>query len=106
MRLDRGRQLVRTHRVLWRLVCGAPCSINELARMVGVCGRTIRRDIDALQAAGFPLVKVNEDAGDRTGLWRCLPARDVYHILSACRFNPEAATSAVAPAPHDARRAS
>lgn len=42
-------------------------TIHHLARMTGVTTRTIRRDLDALQQAGFPLY---DDKQDSKALWK------------------------------------
>lgn len=47
-------------------------TLGELAAEFGVCARTIRRDLEALQAAGVPIVD-NEEHRDRR--WRVLDWR-------------------------------
>ena len=47
-------------------------TVDEMAERHGVCGRTIRRDLQALESAGVPLV---QEDGRR---WRALNWRDSY----------------------------
>jgi predicted DNA-binding transcriptional regulator YafY len=42
-------------------------SINQLAELTGVTTRTIRRDLEALSVAGFP---VYDDVTDRHRRWK------------------------------------
>ncbi len=64
-RQERNRQVVRQWEVLRELENG-PRTLEELARTVGDCGvtpRTVRRDLEALEAARFPIFKeVHEDS--------------------------------------------
>jgi DeoR/GlpR family transcriptional regulator of sugar metabolism len=74
--MARNRQLARSLRVLLRLVASrSGVRLNTLAREEGVHERTIRRDLEALQAAGFPLVRVvyDEHPDRETKYWRCDP---------------------------------
>ncbi len=69
---ERNRQVVRQWEVLRRLEAG-PATVDELAAGVGdarVTVRTIYRDLDALQAARFPLV--NERHADGRVRWHLL----------------------------------
>jgi predicted DNA-binding transcriptional regulator YafY len=50
----RNAQIVRQWRVLRRLEA-APATVTRLADDLGVVARTIRRDLDALGEAGFPV---------------------------------------------------
>jgi predicted DNA-binding transcriptional regulator YafY len=54
--VDRNRQLIRQWRIL-RLLEDRGRTLDELAASadVGVTTRTIRRDLFALEAAGFPI---------------------------------------------------
>jgi hypothetical protein len=56
--LVRGNALLRQWRLLVRLRSRYGRSINELAREFGVTTRTIRRDLEVLQAVPMPLVRV------------------------------------------------
>jgi hypothetical protein len=70
----RCRQLSRTLAIL-RALQGARLglSLAMLAREHGTCERTIRRDIEALEAAGFPLMDVMDaNTGERR--WRLVPS--------------------------------
>lgn len=54
---------------MWRvavLLRRRPRTLTDLAHMVGASTRTIRRDLDVLQAAGLPIWTVSreEDASD------------------------------------------
>lgn len=57
----------------------AGVTIHHLARLTGVTTRTIRRDLDALQQAGFPLY---DDRQDNKVLWR-LRARPFKALAEA-----------------------
>ena len=58
----RNRTLVRTWTVLY-LVSEAPRTLDELANDLGVTPRTIRRDLEALEQAQFPLYPDRHDDG-------------------------------------------
>lgn len=58
----RNRQVVRTWSVL-HLIGESPRTIDDLAQDLGVTTRTIRRDIEALEEAGFPLYSDKHDDG-------------------------------------------
>lgn len=62
--MPRNVQLARTWTLIRRLE-GLRCGLTlaELAQDLGVCQRTIRRDLEALGAAGFPLVDMKIAAG-------------------------------------------
>ena len=69
---ERNRQVVRQWEVLQQLEQG-PKSLEQLARAVGdggVTTRTIRRDLEALQAARFPIY--NDRDEDGVMRWRLL----------------------------------
>jgi predicted DNA-binding transcriptional regulator YafY len=52
-------------------------TMAELADVVRVHVRTVRRDLDALQEAGFPLVdKIDESDGPRRRTWRMFGRND------------------------------
>lgn len=52
----RNRQLIRQWQIVKRIDGKAGASMFALAAELGVTHRTIRRDLEALEAAGFPLV--------------------------------------------------
>ena len=58
----RNEQVVRILRVLRDLDRSGGCDLYELAERHGATTRTIRRDLEALQEAGFPLSR--ESSGD------------------------------------------
>ncbi len=70
----RCRQLVRQWGVL-RLLQSGPASLQELRRFYGVNDRTIRRDLEALEAAGFPLY--NERHEDNIVRWHLMAGQTV-----------------------------
>ncbi len=51
----RNQEVIRQWSILRDLESSRRATIDELASRTGVSTRTIRRDLDALQAAGFPL---------------------------------------------------
>ncbi|MFB3853726.1 MAG: helix-turn-helix transcriptional regulator [Vicinamibacterales bacterium] len=53
--MPRNAEVVRQWKILLEIEASRGSSIERLARMCGVSTRTIRRDLDALQEAGFPL---------------------------------------------------
>jgi len=62
----RNRQLVRTLRLL-ALMQEGWCDLAGLSRELSVSGRTIRRDLMALEEAHLPVQKVRGD--DRIARW-------------------------------------
>lgn len=67
---ERNRQVIRQWEVLQQLE-GGPKTLNELASAVGdggVTTRTIRRDLEALEAARFPIYQEQYDDGTRRWL--------------------------------------
>jgi predicted DNA-binding transcriptional regulator YafY len=82
----RNRQLVRQLGILRRLVSTrAAVPRGELAEAFHVSTRTIRRDIAAIEEAGFPLLDVIiEDETGRVG-WQLMESRDVSRLLSVQR---------------------
>jgi predicted DNA-binding transcriptional regulator YafY len=53
--MPRNAEVIRQWTILKSLEASRRATIDELARQTGVTTRTIRRDLDALQEAGFPL---------------------------------------------------
>ena len=68
----RNRMIVRTWTVL-HLITERPRTLDELAGELSVTTRTIRRDIEALEEAGFPLF--NECHDDGRVRWHTLNPR-------------------------------
>ncbi|MEW6079597.1 MAG: transcriptional regulator [Thermodesulfobacteriota bacterium] len=69
--MSRGRQLTRQWRILQRL-CVSPLgvTIDELAGDVECCRRTLYRDLNALEEAGFPLY--NPGTSGKKNCWAML----------------------------------
>ena len=63
----RNAEVVRQWKILKRIEAGRYTSTQALAEEHGVTERTIRRDIEALQEAGFPLY---DDRADGRRIWR------------------------------------
>jgi len=63
----RNAEVIRQWKVLKTVEAGRWTSAGDLAREYGVTERTIRRDIEALQEAGFPLYDDREGGGR---VWR------------------------------------
>lgn len=83
-RPGRNHQLIRQWRILLRLATArVATSYYALAADHGVSSRTVRRDLAALQEAGFPIV--DEIVDDDTGTvgWRLMESRDVSRLMSA-----------------------
>ena len=53
--MPRNAEVIRQWSILRDLESSRRATIDELATRTGVTTRTIRRDLEALQAAGFPL---------------------------------------------------
>ena len=53
--MPRNAEVIRQWSILKQLEASRRVTIDDLARETGVTTRTIRRDLDALQEAGFPL---------------------------------------------------
>lgn len=66
----RNAEVVRQWKVLKRIEAGRLTTIAALAREQHVTERTIRRDIEALQEAGFPIY---DEVVDKRKVWRLLP---------------------------------
>ena len=65
--LPRNAEVIRQWTILRELEASRGATIRQLAEMTGVTTRTIRRDLEALQEAGFPLYDVADDVAKR---WR------------------------------------
>ncbi len=81
--MPRNRQVVRQLSILRRLASArVAVTYYELAEAFSVSSRTIRRDFEAIQEAGFPVtdVEVDADAG-RLG-WRLLQSRDASRLVA------------------------
>jgi proteasome accessory factor B len=63
----RNAEVIRQWRILKIIEAGRYTTGNDLALQLGVTERTIRRDIEALQEAGFPLY---DDRVDGRKVWR------------------------------------
>ena len=63
------RQLVRTLGLLSLLAQGGRFTLEQLAGRFNVCQRTIRRDMQALEAAGFAIGRVPDTGEGRRGEW-------------------------------------
>lgn len=76
----RAGALTRTFDVLI-FILDQPRTLGEIVAHVGVCERTVRRDLEVLQRVGMPItVEQNHDKAR----WGCLPSRLVLRLL-ACR---------------------
>jgi predicted DNA-binding transcriptional regulator YafY len=65
----RNAEVIRQWKILKRIEAGRYTTAQDLAAEHGVTERTIRRDIEALQEAGFPLY---DDKVDGRKLWRLI----------------------------------
>ena len=61
--MARNAEVVRQWKILLEIEASRRGTITGLAEMCGVTTRTIRRDLDALQEAGFPLFDQKADGG-------------------------------------------
>lgn len=69
--MSRGRQLTRQWRILQKLVSSPlGATIEEMVQDVDCCRRTLYRDLNALQEAGFPLY--NPGASGKKNCWAML----------------------------------
>jgi proteasome accessory factor B len=66
----RNAEVIRQWRILKTIEAGRYTTSTALAERLGVTERTIRRDIEALQEAGFPLY---DDRQDGRRVWRLVP---------------------------------
>ncbi len=80
--MARNRQLIRELKLLQLLTGRMGHSVSELARAVAVSTRTIRRDLEAIEEAGIPLVdEYVEDESTRQAArrWRVYSWRQEVH---------------------------
>ena len=71
--MHRNRELIRQWTLLQAMARSRDCTIPKLAADVGVSTRTIRRDLNALQEAGFPIYDDGPNGGSPNGgskAWR------------------------------------
>src|SRR5437870_1728428 len=68
--MGRNSELIRQWTLLRQLAATRTNTIPKLAQELQVTTRTIRRDLSALQAAGFPIY---DDAVNGTKFWRLEP---------------------------------
>ena len=59
--MPRNAEVIRQWTILKELEASRRATIDDLARQTGVTTRTIRRDLEALQEAGFPLFDETHD---------------------------------------------
>ena len=62
---ERAQRQVRRQWQLLHVLAGLKygMTLEQLSRLTGVCQRTIRRDLDVLVQAGFPIEKNHEEEG-------------------------------------------
>lgn len=68
--MPRNAEVIRQWTILREIEASSGVTIRQLAEMTGVTTRTIRRDLEALQEAGFPLYDVADDGSKRWKLER------------------------------------
>lgn len=59
--MPRNAEVIRQWTILKEIEASRRATIDDLAELTGVSTRTIRRDLEALQAAGFPLFDETHD---------------------------------------------
>ena len=59
--MPRNAEVIRQWSILKELEASRRVTIDDLAQRTGVTTRTIRRDLEALQTAGFPLYDETHD---------------------------------------------
>ena len=70
--MGRNSELIRQWTLLQKVASARDRTIPKLAKALGVSTRTIRRDLSALQEAGFP---VYDHGGDGSKFWRVEASR-------------------------------
>ncbi|MBL9016744.1 MAG: WYL domain-containing protein [Myxococcales bacterium] len=87
-RLHRGRndQLIRVLAIIRALHRADGCDLYELAGMHGTTTRTIRRDLEALQAAGLPLVQALDGRKMRWRIAYPSALSEVSRMLDASHY--------------------
>ena len=68
--MGRNSELIRQWTILQRIATARDQTIPKLASDLSVSTRTIRRDLEALQVAGFP---VYDETVDNAKLWKLDP---------------------------------
>jgi predicted DNA-binding transcriptional regulator YafY len=66
--MNRNKELIRQWTLLQKMAHSRDCTIPKLAADFGVSTRTIRRDLNGLQEAGFPIYDDDTNGGSKT--WR------------------------------------
>ena len=90
--MARNSEVIRQWMILREIEASRGKTIRQLAEMTNVTTRTIRRDLEALQEAGFPLYDVSDDGPKRWKLGR-RPFEELDHTafnlaeLSALYFS-------------------
>lgn len=74
--MARNAEVIRQWRILRELEGSLGVTIRQLATLTGVTTRTIRRDLDALQEAGFPLYDETTE-GERRWRLRRRPLKEL-----------------------------
>ena len=65
---ERNAEIIRQWSLLRDIESRSDCTVDQLAETYDVCTRTIRRDLNALESAGFPLYQEPRPAGGH--FWR------------------------------------
>lgn len=68
--MPRGKQVVRQWRLLSLVSRPGGVTIADGARELGCTGRTVWRDLAALEGVGFPIYDDRDGADGRRGVWR------------------------------------
>jgi len=87
--MARNAEVIRQWKILREIEASRRGTINGLAKLCGVTTRTIRRDLEALQEAGFPLFDQKADGGvfwKLTGQPFKLLAETGFTLSELCAF--------------------